>query len=76
MKSKYLIINSTLILITIAVINTILHELSHFLVALYYNLKPVLHKNYVKVQLEGTPLQQMFIAGPFFSLIFGKLMNL
>lgn len=77
-KSNALAINSLLILIATAFINTIVHECAHYLTALYFNLEPVLHHNYVETFIEGTARHQMIesAAGPLFSLIFGTVVLL
>jgi hypothetical protein len=73
--NKALAINSILILISTPIINTILHELGHYIVASCFRLEPELHHNYVITHLSGTEKQQMLraAAGPLFSLVFGIL---
>lgn len=72
-KSHALAINSALILMSTSIINTIGHELAHYITRLYFHLQPELHHNYVQSSVVGTPLQEMFsaAAGPLFSLVFG-----
>ena len=74
LKNKTLAINSLLILISISIIGTILHEFAHYITAISFGLHPELHHNYVKINPDnGTKMQNMLIAaaGPLFSLIFG-----
>ncbi len=74
LKNKILSINSLLILISVSIIGTVLHELAHYITAISFGLHPELHRNYVKINPNnGTETQNMFIAaaGPIFSLIFG-----
>ncbi len=77
-KNKSLAINSVLIVISTAILATILHELAHFLVGQYFNLKPVLHHNYVHCQINGTDLQRVLVAaaGPVFSLLLGIVITI
>lgn len=74
-KSHALAINSTFILVSTSIINTIGHELAHYITRLYFHLKPELHHNYVQSSVNGTPLQEMLsaAAGPLFSLVFGMI---
>ena len=73
MKTKGLALNSILIVISTSIIGTILHELAHYFVGLYFNLNPELHHNYVRSGTKGTELQTTIMAGagPLFSLVFG-----
>lgn len=75
LKNNSLGINSILIAISTSLISTILHESAHYLVAVYFNLNPELHHNYVKPLIEPSEKQLMLIAlaGPTFSLIIGLL---
>ncbi|WP_233901213.1 hypothetical protein [Tenacibaculum piscium] len=78
-KNKSLAINSILIVVSTTIIGTVLHELSHFLMAKYFELNPKLHHNYINYLTENaTELQNAIIAGigPIFSLIFGTIVIL
>lgn len=77
-KSHALAINSLLILVVTALINTVLHECAHYLVGLYFGLGPELHHNYVNFTIDGPAEHQMLVAasGPLFSLIFGTIILL
>jgi hypothetical protein len=72
-RKKALAINSILIGISTGIIGTILHELAHYVVAVYFGLNPELHHNYVLPRNEGTPEQHVIMAaaGPLFSFFFG-----
>jgi len=72
-KSRSLAINSIMIAVSTAIIATILHELGHYAVAVYYEMNPELHHNYVITFGEGTPDQQAIraAAGPIVSLLLG-----
>lgn len=75
-KNKSLAINSILIVVSTTIIGTVLHELSHFLMAKYFELNPKLHHNYINYLTENAAeLQNAIIAGigPIFSLIFGTI---
>lgn len=74
LKRTSLAVNSSLILITTTLIGTLLHEFAHFIVALYYDVSPVLHHNYVSFDESKVNAQQHTIiaaAGPLFSLMSG-----
>lgn len=74
MKTKNLAINSTLIVISTTLLGTILHEISHYLVALYFDLNPQLNHNYVSYQTtDVSEFRKVVIAGagPMFSLVLG-----
>lgn len=72
-ENKYLGINSVLIVLLSSIIATILHEFGHYAVALYLNLNPELHHNYVIPLTEGSLKYQvvMAAAGPLCSLLIG-----
>lgn len=74
MQNNRLAINSTLILITTTLLGTILHELAHYVTALYFKLEPKLFHNYVSYRIVDVPEFQKTIvaaAGPLFSLFIG-----
>ena len=76
LRNKALAINSTLIVISTTILGTILHELSHYLVALKFGLNPELHHNYVSYQTSNVSeirLSTVAGIGPIFSLITGIL---
>ncbi len=75
LKNKYLGINSVLIALSSSIIATILHEFGHYVVAIYLNLNPELHHNYVMPLTEVSQKSQVLMAaaGPLFSLIIGVL---
>ncbi len=70
---KPLALNSALILVSSAILNTVLHELAHYGTASYLGLNAVLHHNYVELPKDTPPVDQVITAaaGPTFSLIFG-----
>jgi hypothetical protein len=59
---KSLAINSLLILLSMSIIGTVLHELAHYVVSAYFGLAPALHHNYVDSVRDGTPSQQVLVA--------------
>lgn len=72
--NKALAINSILIVISVTLIVTIIHEFGHYIVALYFRFKPSLHHNYVNYdETIGTDTQNTIVAaaGPLISLIQG-----
>ena len=75
LKNKYLGINSVLIALSSSIIATILHEFGHYVVAIYLNLNPELHHNYVMPLIEVSQKSQVLMAaaGPLFSLMIGIL---
>lgn len=75
LKNKYLGINSVLIALSSSIIATILHEFGHYVVAIYLNLNPELHHNYVIPLTEVSQKSQILMAaaGPLFSLMIGIL---
>ena len=78
LRKQALALNTTCIVIATSIIATILHELAHYLMAFYFNLKPILHHNYVSYFEEGTTQQKAIVAvsGPLFSLVFGVVITL
>ncbi len=78
-RNNFLAVNSILIVISTTLIGTVLHELAHFSVAVYYGLRPELHHNYVNFSNTiATGLQTAIVAaaGPVFSLAFGTIVLL
>ncbi len=73
MKLKSLGINSILIAVATTLMFTMLHELGHYFTAQYFELKPVLHHNFVMPTLRGTDAQNAMVAaaGPLLSLLLG-----
>ncbi|MEZ4879794.1 MAG: hypothetical protein R2801_06495, partial [Chitinophagales bacterium] len=69
-----LAINSILIVISVTLLVTIIHEFGHYIVAQYFGFHPSLHHNYVNFnETIGTDTQNTIVAaaGPIISLIQG-----
>ncbi len=74
MKNKALAINSIAIVLSSSIIGIILHELSHYALASYFNLEPILHNDHVSFNTKlATEIQLVSIAaiGPLFSGLTG-----
>jgi len=72
---RNIIINSSMLFVSAAVLQMTLHELGHFIAAILIHAKNVtLHHNYVSHQTGNLPLPQAVFyagAGPFVSLLVG-----
>lgn len=80
MNKKYIILNSTMLFVITTLWQQTLHELAHFVAAIYFHSSEIsLHHNYVQHDMSALSLPARLTiaaAGPLFSLLIGIVFQL